>query len=369
MRKTILSVVGSVIILALSFLLFSKMSGSKHEPERNTSARIPSVTVKAVQNSSLPIQIQSTGSITAKDRIVLYSEVQGVFETSGGLFKPGSTYKEGQTLIQINNKEFVASVKSQRVAFKSLVTSLLADIQFDYPSHFEVWRNYVNTISANSNLPELPEIDEEALSNYLTVKSVYANFYSIKNLEARLIKYRIAAPFTGVLVGADVTTGTLVSPGQKLGEFVRPGLYELELNVNAGLIEFLQPGKKVNLRTVAGSKQLQGTVSRINAQVNRASQTVKVYVGISNNQLREGEYLEANVEAMTVDNIIEIPRNLIVDQNHVFLVKGDVLQRVPVSIVHSYEKSVVIKGLKDGDQLVTMLVPGGYDGMKVTIRK
>ncbi len=368
MRKTILSVVGSVIILALSFLLFSKMSGSKRQPQRNSGNRIPSVTVKAVKNTSQPIEIRSTGSVIAKTRIVLYAEVQGVFETSGESFRAGSKYQKGQTLIQINNEEFVSSVKSQRVAYKSLVTSLLADIKFDYPTQFLTWQRYVSSITANSNLPELPDVKEEALSNYLTMKNVYTNFYSIRNLETRLAKYKIIAPFTGILVNTDLTPGTLVSPGQKLGEFVRPGVYELELNVNAGLVEFLRPGKKVELRTLSDSRDLQGIVSRINAQVDRATQTVKVFVEIRASQLMEGEYLEANVEAMTVNDILEVPRNLIIDQNHVFLVKGERLQRVPISIVHSYEESVVVKGLKNGDKLVTMLVPGGYDGMKVTIR-
>lgn len=368
MRKTILTIIGVLIIFG-SIKFCNYLKNSKKVPEKNTQSPVKVVTTKKVKNGELPVQINSTGSILAKNRTILYSEVQGVFQSTGKPFKPGVKYSAGQTLIRINSAEFGASVKSQRIAFKSLITSTLADIQFDYPSELSTWKSYANSISAEKSLPKLPDISNENLSNYITGKNIFSNYYTIKNLETRLGKYSLSAPFSGVLVQANITPGTLVSPGQKLGEFIKPGVYELELNVNASLIDFLKVGKKVSLKNTSNSKSYQGVVSRVNSQIDRASQTVQLFVEVRSNELNEGEYLKADINAQSVENVMEIDRKLIVDENEVFLVKDSALVKQTVSIVHSGENSLIVKGLPENADLVAIPIANGYEGMKVSIKK
>ena len=355
-------------IIALALGVKKMMESSKKAPDKKTTKTIKSITTTLVSNSSLPIQIQSTGSIMAKDRAVLYSEVQGIFQQTSKPFKAGVRYSNGQALIRINNSEYAASVKSQRINFKSLIIGTLADIQFDYPAELTAWKNYANSISSDNSLPSMPKVTNENFSNYLSGKSIFRNYYTIKNLETRLAKYTITAPFSGVLVEANITPGTLISPGQKLGEFIRTGIYELELNVNASLTDFLKLGKKVTLFNTDKTSTYEGTVSRINSQIDRASQTVKLFVEVRSNELSEGEYLEADINAQNIDNVLEINRNLIVDESYVFLVKDSLLIKQPISIVHSSQNSIIVKGLTDSSELVATPVPGGYEGMKVIVK-
>ena len=355
-------------IIALALGVKKMMESSKKAPDKKTTKTIKSITTTLVSNSSLPIQIQSTGSIMAKDKAVLYSEVQGIFQQTSKPFKAGVRYSNGQALIRINNSEYAASVKSQRINFKSLIIGTLADIQFDYPAELTAWKNYANSISSDNSLPSMPKVTNENFSNYLSGKSIFGNYYTIKNLETRLAKYTITAPFSGVLVEANITPGTLISPGQKLGEFIRTGIYELELNVNASLTDFLKLGKKVTLFNTDKTSTYEGTVSRINSQIDRASQTVKLFVEVRSNELSEGEYLEADINAQNIDNVLEINRNLIVDESYVFLVKDSLLIKQPISIVHSSQNSIIVKGLTDSSELVATPVPGGYEGMKVIVK-
>ncbi len=366
--KKILQVPIAIGIIVLAIGGKKIMESGKKAPEKKTEKSIKSVSTIKVKNATLPIQIKSTGAIVAKDRAVLYSEVQGIFQQTSKPFKAGVRYSSGEALIQINNTEFAASVKSQRINFKSLITSTLADIKFDYPAELTVWRNYVNSITPDNSLPALPKSTNENFTNYITGKSIFTTYYSIKNLETRLAKYTISAPFSGVLVAAEVTPGTLVSPGQKLGEFIRTGLYELELNVNASMTDFLKIGKKVTLYTTDKSKTYIGKVSRVNAQIDRATQTVQLFVEIQSNQLSEGEYLEADINAKEVENVFEINRSLIVDMNHVFVVKENKLIKQPISLVHANENTLIVKGLENDLQLVTTPVIGGYDGMQVVVK-
>jgi multidrug efflux pump subunit AcrA (membrane-fusion protein) len=343
-------------------------SNSKKAPKENNLSSLKTVITTTVINKTLPIKIKSTGSILAKERTTLYSEVTGIFEQTSKAYKPGVKYNKGQALIRINNAEYTASVKSQRINFKSLIIGILADIQFDYPTELNTWRNYSNSISPDKTLPTLPETSNENFTNYLSVKSVFGNYYTIKNSETRLAKYTLIAPFSGVLVSANVTPGTLVSPGQKLGDFIKTGVYELELNVNASMTDYLKLGKTVSLFNTNHTKTYEGEVSRINSQIDRASQTIQLFVEIRSDELTEGEYLEADIEAQNVSDVFEIQRNLIVDQSHVFILKDSLLVKQPISIVHANENTVIIKGLKDSSELISIPVPGGYEGMKVAVK-
>ena len=70
-------------------------------------------------------------------------------------------------------------------------------------------------------------------------------YYSIKNIEKRLSKYNITAPFNGVLTEALVTKGTLIRPGQKLGEFIDTSVFEIELAIEKRLLSI----RKIKRRT------------------------------------------------------------------------------------------------------------------------
>lgn len=366
MRKTIISLSG-ILILVLGFLGFKALSESKKTPSREVEKFVNSVYAADVQNTAIPIALNTSGSVVAKDRMVLYSEVQGVFMPPSKSYKAGVNYSAGERMISINNEEFRASVVAQRSLFVNLITAILPDIQFDYPPSLDKWKMYLNSIDIQKNLPALPTIEEEGEKNYIVGKKVNSTFYSIKNLETRLKKYTIAAPYSGILVEANVTPGTLISPGQKLGEFIRPAIFELELNVNANLQNLLRKGKTVKLHNIERTKEWQGKVTRINDLIDRGSQTIKIFVEVRAKDLKEGEYLEATIDAKEVENAIEIPRTLLIDNKAVYLVEENKLKLENVNVVHSNLNTVVITGLKEGSRYVSKPVSGAFDGMEVKV--
>lgn len=257
MRKTII-IISGIAIIALGFWINQLLANSKEDPEQKVANAVNSVYITEVKNEAVPVTIETSGSVLAKDRMDIYAEVTGIFERGNNAFKPGTPYAAGSTLIKINDSEFRASVVSQRAAFKNAITSILPDIRFDYPESFSMWNNYLNSIDIEKSLPSLPEAKSEQEAHYLTSKNISSTYYNIKNLETRLTKYRIVAPYNGVLVEANVTPGTLVSPGQKLGEFIKPGIYELELNINSSLKDLLVIGKEVNLTNIDKFKKMGG---------------------------------------------------------------------------------------------------------------
>ena len=69
-------------------------------------------------------------------------------------------------------------------------------------------------------------------------------------------KYQIRAPFSGTLTEALVSPGTLVRIGQKLGEFIDPSIYEMEVSINSEFANLLKVGNSVVLSNLEKTKNI-----------------------------------------------------------------------------------------------------------------
>lgn len=364
MRKIILYVLG-VLVLGLaiwvSYLLVSKEKEKRPAPPR----QVKTVFTDTVRNGLVPIAVKANGNLVAKERVAVFSEVQGVFQGSAHPFKPGQSYRKGEVLLRIDASEYQASVQSAKSNLYNLITAAMPDLRLDYPEIYPKWQAYLDEFDITRSTPGLPEMDTEQERYYINGRNIVTTYYNVKNLEQRLDKYIIRAPFSGVLTEAEVTEGTLVRPGQALGVFINPSVYELEVAVNKSYSDFLRLGKKVQLEDLEGTRQYEGTVSRINAAVNQQTQTVSVFIDVRDPSLKEGIYLEATIEGREEDSAIEIPRKLLTEQGELFIVRDSILDLMAVEPVFYTDQTVIVKGIQDGTVYLSRSVPGAYPGMVV----
>ena len=364
MRKLILTGIGILIILVASFGAYIIIKNST-KPEPKVDKVIKTVYVETVKNTTVPITIPTNGNLVAKNRLELFSEVQGVFQNSAHDFKAGQVYNKGETLISINSSEYYASVQSAKSNLYNLITSIIPDLRLDFPEHFPVWEQYLMNFNMDKSVPPLPEMKDEKINYFITGRGIISSYYNVKNLEQRLSKYSISAPFSGVLTEALVTKGTLIRPGQKLGEFIDPSVYELELAVGKMFSDLLQIGESVELKPLEGQTTYEGHVTRINGKVDQATQTIKVFVEVKADNLKEGMYLQAQLEAKDEPDAIKIPRKLLVNNSEIFILKDSILDVIKVTPVYFSPNEVVIKGVPDDTQILSRPLPGAYSGMLV----
>tara|TARA_R110002049_G_scaffold239228_3_gene412310 strand:- start:372 stop:1499 length:1128 start_codon:yes stop_codon:yes gene_type:complete len=366
MRRNILIILG-VVILALAILAsyFIAEGGNKQIPKPEKIVK--TVFVDTVKNGAIPIMIAANGNLVAKRRLALYSEVQGVFKTGRKLFKEGQEYKKGETIISIDAAEYYASVQSAKSNLYNLITAIMPDLRLDYPLVFSKWQKYLINFDINKGTPELPEMTSEKEKFFISGKGILTNYYNVKNLEQRLAKYQIRAPYTGILIEALVTEGTLVRSGQKLVEFINTNVYELEVAIGKTYSDLLRIGKSVALTNLNKTKTYTGKVTRINGRVDQASQTITAFIEVANDDLREGMFLEANLNAKEEENAIEIDRGLLLENNRIYVVKDSVLDYIDVNPIYFTEKKVVLKNVPDGEVIVSKPVVGAYAGMLVSI--
>ncbi|MGB6151954.1 MAG: HlyD family efflux transporter periplasmic adaptor subunit [Pricia sp.] len=363
-RKIVLYALG-VLVLGLAvfvtYLLVTAEEDKKPPPKKE----IKTVFVDTVRNATVPISVPANGNLVAKQRVELFSEVQGIFRSSAHPFKPGQKYSRGQVLLNIDAQEYRASVQSAKSSLYNLITAAMPDLRLDYPDVYEKWQNYLREFDITKSTPPLPEMTAEKERYFINGRNIVTTYYDVRNLERRLSKYVLTAPFSGVLTEALVTEGSLVRAGQKLGEFINPDIYELEVAVNKSYSDLLKVGENVKLENLEGTQDFEGTVSRVNAAINQSSQTVSVFIDVRSDSVKEGMYLEAVIEARNEENAIELPRKLLNDQKEIFVLKDSILDVLEVTPVYFTEKTAIIKGIAEGTVILSRPVPGAYAGMLV----
>lgn len=366
MRKAI-SIMLAIALIAGTYLIAKNMIDNKKKPKSRVNKIVKIVFTEEVLNTSTPIVITANGNLIAKNKIEIYSEVQGVLKTSSKEFKAGNTYRKGEIILRINNDEYYANLQAQKSNLFNSITSIMPDIRLDYPDEYQKWQSYLSSFDFEKVTPKLPEINSEKEKFFISGRNIYTTYYNVKNMEIRLKKYTITAPYSGVLTESLVNPGSLVRQGQKLGEFINPSVYEISVSIKSQYSEHLQVGKQVKINNLEKTKTWTGKVVRINGKVNTSTQTIEVFIQVKGKGLREGQYMEVALNGKAEENAYEVSRKLIVDNSNLFIVKDTILELIAIDLIYENENSVVVKGLPDGTLLLSKPVPGAHAGMLVKI--
>lgn len=364
LRKVIISLLGLAII-ALGFFGMKTMGSIEKKVRPKGEKSIPTVFTKNVQNGTNAVTITASGNLAARDRIEIYSEVQGIFQNSARQFKPGVYYNSGDLLLSLNSDEARANLRSQKSNLYNLVVSILPELKFDYPEAFQKWQDYATSFDVGQRLKPLPEASTERENLFIVGKNISTSWYNVKNSEERMSKYSLFAPFDGILIEANVDKGALVRPGFKIGEFINPSVYELEVAVNSSYSKYLKVGNIVTLNDVEKTDTWSGKVSRVNSLIDPNTQTIQAFIRVNGRGLREGMYLEANLSAKDEGNTFEVSRKNLVDNNKLFVYSDGQLDLKEVETIHFTDKTAIVRGLPDGTEILDKMLPGAYDGIKV----
>lgn len=363
LRRILLSVLG-ILILVVAFSLSKSIANGNPPPRKEAGKVVKDVYYVEVKNNVYNVQIPSNGVLEAYQRIKVTARVQGLMQTISPLFKSGQAYKKGQTLVQIESSEFRSNVISQRASLYNLITSVLPDLELDFPEAYEIWKAFLLQFDVEQTVPALPAM-EENVRLFISGRGIISSYYALQNLEKSLTFYSIKAPFDGVLVAANVTEGSLIRPGQELGDFIAPDHYELKVALPKSYVEKIAVGASVELKSIDTQKTYPGKLARINAKVTTQTQSVEVFIRVSNPELKEGMYMESQIGALEFENVFSIDRGLLDGDQQLYLIEKNQLQLKQVKVVHFTETDAIVSGLTDGQLLIAQPIIGAYQGMEV----
>jgi multidrug efflux pump subunit AcrA (membrane-fusion protein) len=368
-----ISVVVGVVILVGGIYLANKL-GTREKPvdAQATEKAAPQreatfVYARQVNNESRSSEVLLTGKVVARQKIDLFSEVTGKIEQSGKEFREGVRFSKGQLMLRLDDTEAQLEIQAAKSQLYSSLVALLPDLKTDYNDNFSVWESYLNNFDVEQPIQELPNTKSNREKYYVAARNINNQYLNIKRQEYRLTKYKIYAPFDGILTNAAVYKGALVRSGQKLGELTHPSRYELEATVSLYDVDFLKRGNKVRLYSEATKDEWTGTVDRFGKVIDEKTQTQKVYITLNSSKLSEGMFLNGTVQTKSLGEVMVLPRTLLVNNNKVFTIERGKLALAPVEVVKLDGNDMYIQGLQAGTTVLAQNLLGAYEGMPVQI--
>jgi len=369
-RKVIIAI-AIFMILGISFGGMTILGNLKEEPKKETKEvakkYVLAYQVKYTETNS---NITASGRLESQDFFDLSTEVQGKILRGSVPLKKGQSFRQGQSIVRIYNREYILNLKARKSRFLNSVANLLPDFKVDYPISYPVWQEFFSKIDLDKNLPELPKVESEQEKIYLASKNLLSDYYTIKGEEERLRKYTIIAPFSGSFTDVYLHTGSVANPGSRIATIIRTDKLELEVPVDEYEAKWVKMGDVVKVSNESGKDEWKGRVVRKSNFINPTTQSITVFVSLSStaqNPLYKGMYLNAEFPGVSLAKTMEIPRNAVFNTNEVFTVQDSVLKKEEIIIHKINEKTLVFSGLKQGTELVVEPLINATENLKVHI--
>ena len=367
MKKRQLIIVAGIVlfiggILGKNYLASMKKSSERKPPHQ--SGR--SVSFQEIKNKTVTGKIPVTGKIESKHKIDIYAEVTGNLLASSERFKEGNSYRKGQVLLGLDDSELRLSIQASKSNLLSLFTRVLPDLKLDYPAVYEDWKAYTDAFSLQSPLTPLP-IAEGKEKYYLSTQGVFNQYYSIKSQEARLAKYRLVAPFDGTVSSSEINPGTLVRSGQKMGEFIRAGIFEMPVSIDAKHLPFAQIGAEVSLFAQSLSKEVTGKIIRINQALDATTQSAQLIISVENPDLKDGMFLNGYIQTQAFEDAVILRNDQINTKSIAYVIKDNKLRERKVQPLFRGENEIITSDFETGEKILRNIYPSARDGASVQI--
>ncbi len=375
-KKTMIGVLGGIVLLVLIAWQGGMLSGRKISPGKVTgdgnllNGNENLFTLKEV---SLPITYKAVGTVHSRDSVDLAARIIArIIEVK---FREGDQVKKGDILIRLDNTEYLAAtaqakeqVKAAQASLKAAgenVKSNQATLEFAKSENERNLKLFKEKIIAKKQV-------ELTVSNYNQAiaawnQAIQAQSAASANLAAAkqalwkiktILAYAtIKSPMNGVINERLVEPGDLANPGKILLKIFDPTRLQLEVPIREGLVRKIKIGDKVPFDVGALQQNFIGQIKEIIPSVDPGSRTFLVKITISNSgQLVPGMFGTIYLPLGTKPALL-VPKQAITaigQVETVEVVKADRSQRSFIRTVSCRDKAMrrVISGLKNGQQII-----------------
>ena len=367
MNSRKVSVLGGIAVLAVSIVIsWFLASGSTSQADREPPTEIIRVPTLQAEPGSVTNRIYFTGRVIPEERFDIYSEVTGVLIAGSKPFKTGIAIKKGEPIVQMNDDELTQQLEAARYEFSALLSQVLPDINIDYPEAYNDWQAYLSAFNATQSLPSLPEVDNRQLRLFLNSRNVYSRYSAIRRQEVRLSKFTIRAPFDGVITESQLSPGALVQPNQRLGEFTKLHPLEIEASIPAEQSRFIKVGDTIDIAFENSTiSSITTRIDRKNEKIDPASQSVKIFMKITGEELRPGAYVEGNIKGAELEDAVRIHQDVLVRDSEIFEIRDSTATLKSVQVLSQQGDSATITGVEPGTVIIDDFREPAFEGSKV----
>ncbi len=332
-----------------------------------------------------PITITAMGEVMATRQLLLQPEIGGRVRDRRDNLVPGGLVREGEILVRIDTRDYAAAIAAQKAAIAQAKVQL-AD---------ERGRKNVAAAEWEGSLDSLDEDSQKFALRAPQYNSANASLRSAKSqlgkAQRDVSRGTIRAPFDALVLDTPVEAGQVVSQQSKLMTLVATDRYWVSLTVPVSQLDFLDiptvntadalgsPAEIIHDAGAGVSIERTGYVERLEGSVDARGRMAKLLVSVPDPldlkkpagerslPLLLGSYVKTALRGRPAKDTVALPREALIDNREVWLVADGKLMRHPIQVIWRDRKQVLVRGLSEGDAVVTTPLAAPTEGMQVTI--
>ncbi|KPK24519.1 MAG: hypothetical protein AMJ61_13640 [Desulfobacterales bacterium SG8_35_2] len=339
------------LCLVFTILLLAKAGVAAEEKKSNTDAAAKPqgpppalVEVAQVNQGEAEPMVEFVGTVYYARKSDVAAEVDGIVEQV--FFEEGYRVKNGDTLAILGSDILDTVISATRADYELVLVEL---------------EQAKKELQRREPLYREGSVSESAYDEYFFKSKMLENrSLSLKASLDRLLlekkKKKILSPFNGIVVQKNAEKGEWVDDGGTVAVVADDNIVDIVVNVPAGMLKFLEPGKKLTVKS--DREKLTGEFLSFVPKGDVATRTFDVKIRMQNSAgLIEGMEARALVPSAEKTASLKVDRDALIDrfgQNVIWLVKDSTAKMIPVQVT-GYDGMLVGvagAGLEAGDVVV-----------------
>jgi RND family efflux transporter MFP subunit len=323
--------VGLALTALAGVLLFNASQSSNHNKRPLPTGKPPvnaaNVAVINAESGRYRAHLTVFGNAQARYNMTLQAQVAGEITTLSPSLETGQRVQQGDTLLQLDDRDYLSALSSARANLASAKVALLEEEREGAQAQAE-WDAAGLDGDPDSELvfrkPQLAAA-EASLANARS---------EVARAQRDLDNTRVQAPFNALVVARLVAPGSLVQTGTDLATLYSSDEIEITLELSSAdwnnLPASLDPNQPwpVQLTAVNGSGQWQGQVTRLALNLDETTRQRALVVTVQSPldqqpALLPGTFVEAELTGVERDGLWQLPPSALSQRSEIWYVSAD----------------------------------------------
>jgi membrane fusion protein (multidrug efflux system) len=336
-------------VILVAFILYPKLKPTDKGQQISSPKKssILPVEAKVIKPRHIENAIKITGSILANESVSIRSEISGKIENI--LFQEGQRVKKGDLLLNINDDEILAQL--ERLKYTKQLND---DMEYRMRQLFE----------------------KEAISREeydIALTTLNTTLSDIKEREARAAKYKLYAPFDGIIGLRQISEGSYITPSDLIVNIYNINPIKVEFSVPGKYSANANKGDSIRFSIEASEEEFTGIIYAIEPRIDPQTRTLSIRAICKNDQeiLIPGQFVNIEYILNELPDALMVPSEAIIPEmnsHKIFIFKHGEARQQSITIGVRTDKDVQItSGINPGDTVITTGILQVKEGMAVSL--
>lgn len=363
----------TIAVLAVGYFAASTIIKTTPKPQRVAPvAVVPLVEVAPLIRDIQRPTWQAGAQVMAQQQVHLAAQVSARVVAINDQAIPGARLSKGTVLAQLEQADFELLVQQRQAMLRQVQADLALERGAAQQAREEFELMADSVIDDNSRALVLRE------PQLARAEAAVANAEALlKQAQLELARTTVRMPFSGQILRRDVSIGTQVGLNTALFELVQTEQFWLETKIPRAFLPWLDSDEPARVLLGAGSAEREARVLQVIPGVDSQDRQIKVLLALDDPLALDhpqwmpvmvNDFVTVQLSGRAISNSVRLPIAYLQDDNSVWLVHNERLQRVKPNIIYrGREYAWITDQYTEQHSLLLSRLNAPVDGMPVRV--